>query len=345
MKIAQIAPLAERVPPKKYGGTERIVHALTEELVRRGHEVTLFASGDSQTSARLESVYPRALREAKLKDIYGTNDFTMLHMGLAYEFQDEFDIIHDHMAPLSMPIANLAETPVVATMHGPFTGQNRKLFEMLRSPHIVTISQAQLYPLPNINHAGTVHHGLSMESYPFSAEHDGYLLYVGRISSDKGVHFAVDVAQVLDMRLILAAKVEPVDLPYFKQYIEPRLSDRITWIGEVDEDERNRLMSRARAFLHPVVFREPFGLTLIEAGACGCPVIAFNRGAIPEIVKTGVTGYVVEDVEGMIDAIHNIDAIRREACRAHVLEHFNVGRMADGYEAIYQKLVANEGTT
>jgi glycosyltransferase involved in cell wall biosynthesis len=342
MKIAQIAPLAERVPPKKYGGTERVVHALTEELVRRGHDVTLFASGDSQTSARLESVYPRALREAKFKDIYGTNDLTMLHMGIAYELQDEFDIIHDHMAPLSIPVANLATTPVVATIHGPFSSENRKLFELLRGPHIVTVSQAQLYPLPNINHAGTVHHGLSMEHYPFSAEHDGYLLYVGRIAADKGVHYALDVAQVLDIPLVLAAKVEPLDMPYFKQYIEPRLSERIKWVGEVDEEERNRLMSRARAFLHPVVFREPFGLTLIEAMACGCPVIAFNRGAIPEIIKTGVTGYVVEDVEGMVDALNNIDAIDRAACRAHALENFNVGRMTDGYEAVYRRLLGEE---
>ncbi|MDB5225516.1 MAG: hypothetical protein JWL87_468 [Candidatus Adlerbacteria bacterium] len=342
MKIAQIAPLAERVPPKKYGGTERVVHALTEELVRRGHEVTLFASGDSQTQARLESVYPRALREAKFNDLYGTNDLTMLHMGVAYELQDEFDIIHDHMAPLSIPIANLATTPVVATVHGPFTGENRKLFELLRGPNIVTVSQSQLYPLPNINHAGTVHHGLSMEHYPFSAEHDGYLLYVGRIAADKGVQYAVDVAQVLDIPLILAAKVEPIDLPYFKQYIEPRLSERIKWVGEVDEEERNRLMSRASAFLHPVVFREPFGLTLIEAMACGCPVIAFNRGAIPEIIKTGVTGFVVEDVEGMIDALHNIGTISRAACREHALQNFNVSRMADGYEAIYRKLLGDE---
>lgn len=338
MKIAQIAPIAERVPPKRYGGTERMVHALTEELVKRGHEVTLFASGDSQTGARLESIYPRALREAKFKDIYGTNDMTMLHLGTAYELQDEFDIIHDHMAPMSLPTANLATTPVVVTMHGPFTSENRKLFEMLRGPHIVTVSQAQLYPLPNINHAGTVYHGLPMADSPFSAEHDGYLLYVGRISIEKGVHYALDVAQVLDMPLILAAKVEPIDRSYFKEYIEPRLSDRIRWVGEVDEVERNKLMSRARAFLHPVVFREPFGLTLIEAMATGCPVIAFNRGAIPEIVKTGVTGYVVEDVEGMVDAIHNLDAISRAACRAHALTNFSVEKMTDGYEAVYKKL-------
>lgn len=338
MKIAQIAPLAERVPPKAYGGTERMVHALTEELVRRGHEVTLFASGDSETSARLESVYPRALREAKLQDIYGVNHLTMLHIGQAYELQDEFDIIHDHMAPISMPTANLATTPVVVTMHGPFSTENRKLFEMLRNPHVVTVSQSQLYPLPNINHAGTIHHGLNFKNYPFGAEHDGYLLYVGRISIEKGVHYALDVAQVLDMPLILAAKLDPVDQPYFAEYIKPRLGDRIKWVGEVNEEERNKLMSRARAFLHPVVFREPFGLTLIEAMACGCPVIAFNRGAIPEIVKTGVTGYVVEDVEGMVDALSNIDSIDRAACRAHVLEHFTVERMAEGYEKLYRKL-------
>ncbi len=338
MKIAQIAPIAERVPPKRYGGTERVVYALTEELVKRGHEVTLFASGDSQTSAKLESVYPRALREAKFKDIYGTNDLTMLHIGQAYELQDEFDIIHDHQAPLSLPTANLASTPVVATMHGPFTSENRRSFEMLRSPHIVTVSQSQLYPLPNINHAGTVYNGLSMEDYPFSNEHDGYLLYVGRISIEKGVHYAVDVAQALDMRLIIAAKVEVSDRPYFKEYIEPRLSDRIQWIGEVDETERNKLMSRAKAFLHPVVFREPFGLTLIEAMACGCPVIAFNKGAIPELIKTGVTGYVVEDVEGMMDALHNIESISRAACREHALTNFSAKKMTDGYEAVYKKL-------
>lgn len=344
MKIAQIAPIAERVPPKKYGGTERVVWALTEELIRRGHDVTLFASGDSETSAKLESVYPRALREAKLKDIYGSNHLTMLHLGQAYEVQDEFDIIHDHLAPLSMPTANLASTPVVVTMHGPFNSENRKLFELLRAPHIVTVSQAQLYPLPNINHVATVHHGLPMKDYPFSEEHDGYLLYVGRISIEKGVHYAVDVAQALDMPLILAAKVEGHDRAYFKEYIEPRLSDRIRWVGEVDEEERNKLMSRARAFLHPVVFREPFGLTLIEAMACGCPVIAFNRGAIPEIIKTGVTGYVVEDVEGMMDALSNIDSIDRAACRAHALEQFSVERMADGYEAVYKRLL-DEGNS
>ncbi|KKW35698.1 hypothetical protein A2852_00370 [Candidatus Adlerbacteria bacterium RIFCSPHIGHO2_01_FULL_54_23] len=339
MRIAQLAPLAERVPPKRYGGTERVVHALTEELIRRGHEVTLFASGDSQTSGRLESVYPRSLREARVKDPYGSNYWTLLNVGLAYELQDEFDIIHDHLAPLSLPTANLATTPVVCTMHGPFTPENRRLFQTMRGPGIVTVSQAQVFPAPGINHIGTVHNGLPMEQYPFDPKGNGYLLFVGRISMEKGVHLAIEVAELLDMRLMIAAKLDKTDQPYFREYVEPRLSERVEWIGEVGEDERNKLMAGARCFLHPVTWREPFGLTLIEAMACGCPVVAMNRGSIPEIIKTGVTGYVVEDVEGMLEAVQNIGQINRKACRAHALRNFSAKKMADGYEAIFKKLL------
>ncbi len=339
MKIAQLAPIAERVPPKKYGGTERVVSALTEELVKRGHEVTLFASGDSITKAKLESVFPRGLREAHLKDVYGVNHWTLLNLGLAYELQDDFDIIHDHIGPVSMPTANVASTPVVVTMHGAFNADNRRLFQTLKNPNIVTISQSQMYPVPGINHAGTVYNGLEMKHYPFSEEHDGYLLFVGRISMEKGTHFAIEVAQQLDKRLIIAAKLEKTDQAYFREYVEPRLSERIQWVGEVDEEERNRLMSRALCLLHPVTWREPFGLVIIEAMACGAPVVGFNRGSIPELIKTGETGFVVEDLEGMIDAVINIETIERSRCRAHVLETFNVEKMADGYEAVYKKIL------
>lgn len=342
MKIAQLAPISERVPPKKYGGTERVVYALTEELVKRGHEVTLFASGDSQTSAKLESVFPRGLREAKLKDPYGVNHWSLLNIGLCYDLQNEFDIIHDHMAPISMPTANVATTSVVVTMHGAFNAENKRLFQTLRAPHIVTISESQVYPVPNINHAGTVYNGLDMENYPFSAETDDYLLFVGRISMEKGVHIAIEAAQQLDKRLIIAAKVDKVDQNYFREYVEPRLSDRIQWIGEVNEEERNKLMSKAVAFLHPVTWREPFGLTLIEAMACGCPVVALNMGSIPEIIKTGETGFVVEDLEAMIDAIDNIKSIDRAHCREYALQNFSAKRMADGYEEVYKKILAAE---
>ncbi|HYC82920.1 MAG TPA: glycosyltransferase family 4 protein [Candidatus Paceibacterota bacterium] len=342
MKIAQIAPIIERVPPKKYGGTERVIYELTEELVRRGHEVTLFASGDSLTSAALESVYPKSLREVKFRNLDGANIWTMMSLGLAYARHSEFDIIHDHNGHLSLPAANICPTPVVMTIHGPLNRDMRRIFQALRNPYLVTISQSQSYPAPNLHYAGTVYNGLSLEQYPFSDADDGYLLFVGRISMEKGVHLAIETAQELNLRLIIAAKLDPVDKPYFHEYIEPRLSEQIVWIGEVDEAERNRLMSKALCFLHPVTWREPFGLTLIEAMACGCPVVAFDKGSIPELIKTGETGFVVQDIEGMVEAVENIRVVNRAACRKHALEHFSAKKMADGYEEIYRKILTKE---
>ncbi|HUO49990.1 MAG TPA: glycosyltransferase family 4 protein [Candidatus Paceibacterota bacterium] len=339
MRIAQLAPLAERVPPKKYGGTERVIYTLTEELVKRGHDVTLFASGDSLTSARLRSVFARSLREARVNDPYGLNPLTLLQIGTAYASQDDFDIIHDHLPPISFPTANLARTPTVITMHGPFNAEARKLLQALRTPHIVTISKAQPVGAADFNHGGTIYNGLNMEHYPFGKEMGNYLLFVGRISMEKGVHAAIDVANELDMPLLIAAKLDNVERRYFREFIEPRLSSRVEWIGEVDEEERNKLMASARCFLHPVMWREPFGLTLIESMACGCPVVAFNKGSIPEIVKDGETGYVVEDVEEMAVAVEAIHAIDRATCRAWVLENFNGKKMADGYEALFTRLV------
>jgi glycosyltransferase involved in cell wall biosynthesis len=340
MKIAQIAPIIERVPPKKYGGTERVIEALTEELVRRGHEVTLFASGDSKTTATLKSVYPRALREARLKDIYGANIWSIANIGAAYAMEDEFDIIHDHSGYLSIASANISHTPVVMTMHGPFTPEIRQVFDMFRNPHLVTISKAQSFSAPTLNYAGMVYNGLDMEDYPFSSRHEGYLLFVGRISMEKGVHNAIEVAQQLNLPLIIAAKLEQVDRPYFREYVEPFLTEDIKWIGEVSESERNQLMSKALCFLHPITWREPFGLTLIEAMACGCPVVAFDKGSIPEVVDNGVTGFVVQDIDAMIDAVKNINTIDRHTCRHYALEKFNARQMADGYEEIYRTILA-----
>ena len=346
MKIAQIAPIIERVPPKKYGGTERVVSALTEELIRRGHEVTLFASGDSVTKARLVSVYPKALREARMKDLYGSNIWSLLSIGSAYERQDEFDIIHDHNGYLSAPAANIARTPVVETLHGPITFEVKRIFTALRKPFLVTISEAQGAPAPDLHFAGNVYNGLPMKNYPFSNDHDGYLLFVGRISNEKGVHFAIQVAQELDIPLILAAKLEGIDRPYYHEYVEPFLSEQIRWIGEVDEAERNRLMSRAMCFLHPANWPEPFGLTLIEAMACGAPVVAFDRGSIPEIVQHRRTGFVVHTTDEMIDAVESIrqgtSRIDRKRCRLHALKSFSAEKMAEGYEAIYRKILTKE---
>lgn len=341
LRIAQVAPLVERIPPKKYGGTERVVDALTEELVKRGHEVTLFASGDSLTSAKLVSVYPRSLREAKITDLYGLNTWTLLNVGMAFKRREQFDIVHDHNGHISLPTANISRSPVVMTVHGPINSQNHRMFGELKNPHLVAISKAQARLMHGLNHLDTVHNGLAMEYYPFSASDEGYLLVVGRISLEKGTHYAIEVAQYLDLPLIIAAKLDTVDLQYFREYVGPKLSDeRIRWIGEVDEETRNKLMAKALCVLHPVTWNEPFGLTMIEAMACGAPVIGFRRGSVPEIVRHGKTGFVVENTEEMIEAVTKIATIRRIDCRRHSLERFNARKMADHYERLYLKLVS-----
>lgn len=339
MKIAQIAPIAERVPPKRYGGTERVVYCLTEHLVRRGHEVTLFASGDSATSAKLVSVFPRGIREAKVHDPHGINEWTLLNIGLAYKMQDEFDIIHDHNSPISLPAANIAITPTVFTIHSPITPSNKKLFQALDKPNLVSISKSQIEKHPYLNFVGTVHNGLDLENYPFGRSNDGYLLFVGRISPEKGVHYAIEVAQYLNLPLIIVAKIDDVDRDYFTKFIEPKLSEQIRWVGEKDEKERNDLYSNALAFLHPVTWPEPFGLTMIEAMACGTPVIAFNQGSVPELVVHGRTGFIARDLEEMIESVLNIDKIDRRETRSHALKNFNAARMVTSYEAIYQQIL------
>lgn len=341
MRIAQIAPVGLRVPPKKYGGTERVVSVLTEELVRRGHEVTLFASGDSITGAKLISHCRQSLLDLHFENPFSPAPLALLNIGMAYQMQDSFDIIHDHNNFLSLPTAANARTPVVMTIHEAFSLRNRKIYELLNTPYFVTISESQRRPIPQLHAISTVYHGLPMETYPFSNETDDYLLYVGRIAEEKGTHYAVSVAEYLDMPLLIAAKVDPCDRSYFEKEIQPRLNQKIRWIGEVSEEERNKLMSRAYAFLHPVTWREPFGLTLIEAMACGCPVIAFQRGSIPEIIVEGKTGFIVEDVTEMISAVSRIPQIKRRDCRNHVLEKFNVKNMTDGYEAIYEKILTD----
>jgi glycosyltransferase involved in cell wall biosynthesis len=345
LKIAQIAPLIERIPPKKYGGTERVIHALTEALVKRGHDVTLFASGDSLTSAKLRSVFPRSLREAKIRNLYNLNDLTLLNIGIAYQLSGQFDLIHDHNGLFSLPTANICPVPVVMTIHGPITASNKPLYRAMNKPAFVAISKSQAQTAPKeMTISGVVHNGLDLEGYPFSAENDGYLLFVGRICMEKGTHYAIDIAQMLNLPLIIAAKLDQTDVPYFNEYIGPRLSDagisqQIRWIGEVNEEERNRLMSKALCLLHPATWKEPFGLTLIESLACGTPVVGFNKGSVPEIIKNGLCGYVVEDEEEMVNAVLNIGKIDRKQCRKYAVENFNSNLMADRYEEIYRRLI------
>lgn len=340
LKIAMIAPITERVPPKKYGGIERVVHALTEELMRRNHDVTLFATGDSVTSAKLKYVYPRALREAKIHELHGLHEWTIYHILSAYMQQQQFEIIHDHNSLWGLLPAQFAKTPTIITLHGPITPNNRRLYEKVTNPYLVAISKSQTQHVPSVEIIDTIYNGLPLETYPFGKAHKGYLLFVGRISMEKGTHYAIDVASDLHLPLIIAAKLDETDREYFKEYIEPRINgEQIRWIGEVDEAERNKLMSSAMALLHPVTWREPFGLTLIEAMACGTPVVAFNKGSIPEIIVDGKTGFVVKDVEEMILAITKISQIDRKECRKHVLKHFTARKMTDNYEQLYLRIL------
>lgn len=341
LRIAQIAPLVERVPPKKYGGTERVVSALTEELVKRGHDVTLFATRDSITNAKLDAIYPRGLREAKLSTSQRM-EWSMMHIGRVYNMSDSFDIIHDHNTTFAMPMANLVSTPTVMTIHGTIRPSNRRLFENFTNPYFVSISKDQIKHEHQLKNVITIPNGLDLTNSPFKNKNKGYLLFVGRISMIKGVHFAIDVAQELNLPLIIAAKLDSVDLPYFKEYIEPRLDERIRWIGEVSSKERNKLMSEAICLLNPISWREPFGLTMIEAMACGSPVVAFNKGSIPEVIIDKKTGYIVEDIEDMIEAVKNIDKINKKDCRTHALKNFNEKLMTDRYEALYHHLIAKK---
>ncbi|HSW97895.1 MAG TPA: glycosyltransferase family 4 protein [Candidatus Saccharimonadales bacterium] len=347
MRIAQIAPIIESLPPKKYGGTERVIYALTEELVKRGHVVTLFASGDSQTSAELVSVFPKALRKTTGENIYGNNIWSLRNVRLAYQMQNQFDIIHDHTYYISLPLANNAQVPVVITLHGPITKEDKQAFEIHNKPYVISISHKQSEIAPDLNYIGNVYHGLPMQSYPYSETDEGYLLFVGRIHVEKGVeekgmHHAIDIAEKTNLPLLIAAKLDkslPEDVAYFQQKIKPRLTDKIRWIGEVDEQKRNLLMSKAICLLHTINFPEPFGLTLIEAMACGCPVIAFDMGSIPEIIINGKTGFVVQNSDEAIHALNKITKINRYYCRNYTLTRFSVSRMTDEYETIYKAIL------
>lgn len=263
----------------------------------------------------------------------------MMHIGVAYKHQEEFDLIHDHNGFISLPTAQIANTPVIMTYHGYFSETISDIHRKLDKPGIVSISKSQVASISGLNVIGTVYNGQNMDVFPFSENHDGYLLFAGRISKEKGVHFAIEAAKRLKLPLIIAAKLDIVDKAYFKKHIEPNLGGNIRWIGEVDNDERNELMTKAMCFLHPITFKEPFGLTMIESLACGCPVVAFNKGSVPEIIQNGINGFVVDDLDGMIEGIRNIGIIDRSSCRASVISKFNVKQMVDGYEAIYEKVL------
>ncbi|HEY9665566.1 MAG TPA: glycosyltransferase family 4 protein [Coleofasciculaceae cyanobacterium] len=341
MRIAQVSPLWERVPPPGYGGIELVVGHLTDELVRRGHDVTLFASGDSQTLARLESVCPKALRLDST--ISEPAVYDMLQIKQVLERENEFDIIHFHMGFSALPFADLLKTPVVHTLHGSFTEHNLKLFRQYRSQSYISISNAQRKFEPQLNYLSTVYNGINPEDYPFHAQplQPPYLAFLGRMSPEKGPKDAIAIAKQTGWRLKMAGKVDKADRSFFEQEIEPQIDgEQIQYLGEVTHAEKVELLGNASITLFPISWHEPFGLVMTESMCTGTPVIAMNLGSVPEVIAHGKTGFVCHSIEEMIAAIPEALKLNRQVCRDHVVSQFSVTQMVNGYETAFQQAIA-----
>jgi glycosyltransferase involved in cell wall biosynthesis len=341
MRIAQVAPLWERVPPPAYGGIELVVSLLTDELVRRGHEVTLFASGDSLSLAKIESVHPRALRldpTVKEHPIY-----EMLQLSHVYEQAGNFDIIHSHMGCSALAYAKLVKTPTVHTLHGVFTSDNEKAYTHARHQPYVSISNAQREPRLGLNCVSTVYNGIDVDSYKFYAQpqEPPYLAFLGRLSPEKGPHLAIEIAKRTGWRLKMAGKIDVVDREFYEQELAPQIDGKqIEYLGEANHVQKNTLMGNAAATLFPITWREPFGLVMVESMASGTPVIGMQLGSAPEVIAHGKTGFLCDTVDECVAALARIETIDRAACRQHVQNKFSVQKMADGYEAVYRQILA-----
>ncbi len=339
MRIAQVAPLTEAVPPKFYGGTERVVHWLTEELVALGHDVTLYASGDSQTSAKLEAAWPRALRlDGSVRD---PNALHMLMLERVRQRADDFDFLHFHLDYYPFSIFSRCHTPFITTLHGRLDlPEHQPLFATFPSIPIISISDAQRRPIPHAGWVNTVYHGLPEKMLTPQPVKPQYLAFLGRIAPEKRVDRAIRVALECGIPLKIAAKVDRVDREYYDEQIKPMIDGKnIEYIGEITDAQKSDFLSGAVALMTPIDWPEPFGLVMIEAMACGTPVIAFNRGSVPEVVDEGVTGFIVEDEKSAIGAVYRLSELSRAGVRKRFEERFTARRMAQDYLAVYRQLM------
>jgi glycosyltransferase involved in cell wall biosynthesis len=339
LRIAQISPLTEAVPPKFYGGTERVISWLTEELVALGHKVTLFASGDSVTSARLEPMWPTALRlDGSVRDP------NALHMSMIEQIAQrarEFDLLHFHLDYYPFSVMSRQSTPFLTTLHGRLDlPEHEPVFSTFPNVPLVSISNAQRRPAPKANWIGTVYHGMPENLLKPVPADPCYLAFLGRISPEKRVDRAIRIAERCGLPLKIAAKVDAADHDYFEEMIKPLLGKpNVEFIGEISDSQKSEFLSNAFALLVPIDWPEPFGLVMIEAMACGAPVIAFNRGAVPELIEDGVTGFVVEDETSAVGALRHLSRLSRTVIRERFEERFTARRMARDYLAAYRDLV------
>jgi len=346
MRIAQIAPLFEAVPPKLYGGTERVVSSLTEELVAMGHDVTLFASGDSITAAKLLSPWPRALRlDPDMRDWVST--YAML-MEFVYQRADQFDVLHFHVDYWPNSLFSRQKVPFLTTLHGRLDLKEfEAIYSMFPNAPLISISNNQRTPVPHLGWAQTVYHGMPQYLLtPQKVEKRDYFAFLGRISPEKGIERAIRIAQACGVTLKVAAKVDKADEEYFKAEVEPLLSTGgVEFIGEINDAQKPAFLSGAKALMFAIDWPEPFGLVMIEAMACGCPVIAFKRGSVPEVMDDGVTGFIVDNVEEAIAACGRLHELDRDKVRAQFDKRFTARRMANDYVAVYQRLIDQQQAT
>jgi glycosyltransferase involved in cell wall biosynthesis len=338
MRIAQVAPLVESVPPKHYGGTERIISYLTEELVRFGHKVALFASGDSVTSAELVPVCRRSFRRNKRATDYLSRE--VLLMDHVMERAGEFDLIHFHTGCLHYLVCRDLPVPNLTTLHGRLdTPELLRLYERFRQMPMISISNSQRTPWLCANWQATIYHGLPQDLFRFHPEPGGYLAFLGRASPEKRVDRAIEIAKRVGMTLKIAAKVDRADRRYFKREIEPLLNDpHIEWLGEISDKDKDAFLGSAYALLFPIDWPEPFGLVMIESMACGTPVVAYDGGSVSEVMEHGVTGFIVNEIEQAVEAVGRVRDLSRAGCREFFEKRFTSSRMASDYVDVYMRL-------
>lgn len=344
MKIAVASPFEEKVPPLRYGGTELVVSNVVENLVAMGHDVTLLATGDSQTAAHLVPIFKRPLREIEeLKNLQLRDTYKFMGVGkaVAYLAKNKFDVIHNNIGWRLLPFEEILGCPVVTTLHGPLDiAYQQRVYGEYRSSRYISISLNQRKPMPELNFIANVYNGIDISKFRFYPKHKDYFAFLGRMSPEKGPVQAIKIAKAAGVKLVMAAKVDAVDEEYFRKEVEPLIDeDQIKFVGEVDHEGKLELLGNAKALLAPIQWEEPFGLFFVEAMACGTPVISMRRGSVPEIILDKKTGFICDSSEEAVEKIKDLDTIDRKFCFDYASDKFSAAHMAENYLKAYEKAV------